>query len=86
MKTVWKFPLPLAPEVNVMMPEGAQVLYVGNQAGTIALWALVDPDKSLVTRVFRIAGTGHDVPDGVYVGTVQQGPLVWHVFEPYGSI
>jgi hypothetical protein len=34
-------------------------------------------------RYFRIYGTGHTMPEacGKYIGTVQQGAFVWHVFE-----
>ena len=36
-----------------------------------------------VDRFFRIVGTGHDFdPAGLlYVGTVQTGIFVWHVYE-----
>lgn len=48
------------------------------------LWAEVQPAAGLVERTFRILGTGHNMPEGVplaYVGTVQQPPFVWHVYE-----
>jgi hypothetical protein len=33
-------------------------------------------------REFVIIGTGWDVPDnGIYHGTVQISPYVWHVYE-----
>ena len=95
MKTIWKFPLELIDEQDVMMPKGAKILSVHVQVSIdvseaheiVCLWALVDPDAKLQKRVIEIFGTGNpiDVP-GVthkFIGTVQMrgGSLVWHVFE-----
>lgn len=87
-QTIWKFPLDIADEVRVRMPAGAKVLSVGDQCGTLCLWALVDPEAPKEMRHFIIHGTGHPVlptPFGelVHLGTVVQfgGDFVWHVFE-----
>lgn len=66
------------------MPTGATVLHVGIQRRIITLWALVDPDANPSIRHFAVVGTGHPAPDadeGRYIGTVSEGPFVWHVFE-----
>lgn len=87
---VWKFPLPIVDRPFVMMPEGARVLSVGEQAGVgLCVWALVEPDAPPKARLFRVAGTGHPIypspEDGVgaFVGTAltDNGRLVWHVWE-----
>lgn len=84
--TVWKFELHLDDFVRLEMPKGAKILHVGEQASKIYLWTLVDPDATLETRMFRVAGTGHPLhsinPDK-YVGTVvgHLSRFVWHVFE-----
>ncbi len=67
------------------MPEGAVVLSVGEQLGTLTAWCLVDTDKRTVSRQFNVYGTGWNV-SGVdpetYIGTVQMADgLVWHVFD-----
>lgn len=72
--------------LTVYMPEGARLLTIREQHGTVAIWALVDPSKPMQRRVFQLIGTGHDVPDDEpteYVGTamLNGGALVLHVFE-----
>lgn len=82
--TIWKYELPLGPksEFVIEMPKGAKVLCVQAQDGEIFLWVKLDPDHCTELRKFTIYGTGNDVPSGgVYIGTVQIDPFVWHVFE-----
>lgn len=83
MKTVHKFPLTIGNISVLHMPAGATVLHVGLDPGNrICLWAFVDTDLVSETRIFTVVGTGHEVPDGLeYIGSVVQGPFVWHVFE-----
>jgi len=85
-RAVFKYPLPVLDDyVRVDMPRGAELLCVQMQHGTPCVWALVDPTVALMTRVLRIAGTGHPIERDVgrYVGTFQMhgGALVFHVFE-----
>lgn len=87
-RTVYKYVLPVEDTVEVIMPDGAEVLHIGDQAGTICLWALVDPDAPRVSRWLRIAGTGHPIAGAVrHLGSVVTygGALVWHVFEEAAS-
>lgn len=94
MKTIWKFELDLTGDhprtiddgYCVRMPAGSKILRVGTQRPRVlAFWALVDPqeltDRDVPVHVY---GTGHPVPDdaGVYLGGVDDGPFVWHVFAP----
>lgn len=65
---IWKFPLALhyGDRHEVEMPHDAAVVHVGVQHGDqLALWALVDPDRPMVTRRFRIFGTGHEIAERV---------------------
>ncbi len=85
MKTVYKYgPLPIGAAKLIKLPEGAQIVSVGCQAGGIFLWAFVDTEKPEVPRAFFVAGTGWDLselPAGQsYLWTVQAGEFVWHVF------
>lgn len=80
---VWKFPIPYGRDiVEVLMPRGAEVLYVADQTGTPCMWARVDPDNEEVSRLFRFSGTGHYLDDevGAHIGSWQQGSFVWHLF------
>lgn len=85
MTTIYKYPLAEF-EQNIQMPQGATILAAQMQDGRITLWAACDPCNESEARKFRVIGTGGDLPDGFeYVGTVQSGPYVWHVFEDFTS-
>lgn len=81
-QAVWKFPLALDDEPQVvMMPAGAQIVYVDRQ-NVPTMWAVVDPAAPLISRVFCVAGTGHQLDEWwYYVGSLLDAPFVWHVFE-----
>ena len=83
-KTIWKYELRITDTQVVEMPDGAEVLHVGCQAGKICLWALVDPEAALIPYEFQIVGTGHpyEVGTGGHIGTAVIDPFVWHVFSP----
>ena len=90
MRTIWKFPLDFADKVEIQMPCFAAIIHVGVQHERLCLWAIIDIDQPLVTRRFRVIGTGHEYPDCLpekYIGTVFQDVFVWHIFEvPENSI
>lgn len=84
--TIWKFPLALLNAQIIVMPEGAEILTVQRQNEQACLWAIVNPERNKEDRLFEIHGTGNPMEDefGVsrkYIGTFQQPPFVWHVFE-----
>jgi hypothetical protein len=85
-RSVWKFPLFVVGSQEIDMPEGADIVSAQLQNGVPTLWALVDPAEEFEKRIFEIYGTGHPIAGEdkeflVFVGTVQQGSLVWHIFE-----
>jgi hypothetical protein len=88
MKAVHKFPLDTfidrQGQTEIQMDPNAKLLYVGQQDGTIMLWAEVDPEAPTIPKAFFVKGTGHYFEDNplAYVGTVQMpGGLVWHVYH-----
>ena len=86
MRTVYKYPLewPMASdEFTMSFPEGAELLHFDMQGRAPTIWALVDPDKPVARRTFRLAGTGHPIEaeEMAHVGTCMDGPFVWHLFE-----
>jgi hypothetical protein len=82
MKAIWKFQMP-SPTCQVDMPVGAKVIRVTRQGAAICLWAIVESDNAKEKRRFATVGTGHAIPqDGHYLGTWDDGPFVWHLFEP----
>jgi hypothetical protein len=84
MKTIWKFPLP-AMRAVIDMPVGAQIVHVAKQGpgNDYCVWAIVESDNATEKRLLAAIGTGHAIPlDGRYIGTWQDGPFWWHLFEP----
>ena len=87
MKTIWKYPLELKDEQIIEVPVSSEFLHVGLQNDKICLWALVNSNSNypLVKKTILIRGTGHDIGGYYtkkdYIGTVQQGQFVWHVFN-----
>lgn len=82
MKAVHKFELVgLGHDNEFDMDPTGGILHVGMQR-TVTIWVTVDTAAPKVTRVFRVFGTGHPIPDDwLPVGTCFDGPFVWHVFE-----
>ncbi len=88
MDQVWKFVL--EPEIEIEIPEGAELLSVATQGDQIFLWAKVSPSAEKVKRTFVGFGTGHDIPTNFnldFVGTAlfSNGALVYHIFEKVGE-
>jgi hypothetical protein len=82
MKTIYKYPLMLAGVQHVVMPHGASLMSVQVQNNSICLWAYIETDNHPKTRRVLIVGTGHEVPPHLkFVGTVQHGAYVWHIFD-----
>lgn len=85
---VFKYPVPIADEARILMPEWAQILSVAFQGPQLMLWAIVDPDAPKQVRVLAIRGTGHPAAglDGTepaaFVGTaIHPGGLVFHIWD-----
>ena len=88
MVSIWKWPLPLAREQELVLPYRTKLLCAKNQGGHISVWGLVDSDSQTTQVVFKIFGTGWNlsssevgvVGDLQYLDTVILGDFVWHVF------
>lgn len=84
MKTIWKVPIQISDEQQIAIPKDSEILCVQVQYGTPCLWFLCDPQEPNHVKTIRVFGTGHPVVEklvGRYIGTFQQPPFVWHVFE-----
>ena len=82
-KTVYKYKLDSF-DCVLEVPKGLTPLRVDQQYGNIILWALVDPEAPLISRRFKVIGTGKPITitgHEKFLGTVFQGHLVWHVFD-----
>jgi hypothetical protein len=94
-RRVYKYGFAIEDDVTITMPQGAEILHVAAQGPDACVWARVDPDAAPEKRQFRLAGTGHDLPDTVrpdgypalaHVGSflMAGGALVFHLFEVTG--
>ena len=85
MRTIWKFALKTLDQQYIPMPVLSYPLSVQIQHGELVMWAVVEPDDIGAQMKVLIVGTGHPMPAGAfasnYIGTVQDGGLVWHVFN-----
>jgi hypothetical protein len=85
---ICKYRLNVIDKQEFLVPKGTQFLSVGVQDGIVTTWALVsDTTKEQQKVTFYIIGTGNPIPDDYklmakanFLGTIQQGIFVWHVF------
>jgi len=89
-KEVWKYKLEDSGHVQCLnMPVNAQILTVdvqSVQSNDICIWAEVNPRRGKEVRYFELVGTGIPIPETAnvtrhYIGSVQRGPFVWHLYE-----
>ena len=89
MITIHKYPIAITDQQLVHFPDGAQLLHVGpDPSGTICVWALVDTLSFPTGVMIYMVGTGHNaghLHGKAHLGTVLNGPFVWHVFCEPGS-
>lgn len=88
MKVIWKYELnPVKGPQSIRMPCDSTILDVQMQDGIPVFWALVDPDSPDEERKFLLVYTGWAIPGyPVYIGTFQDGPIVYHLFEQFEEI
>lgn len=94
--TIWKFPLTKRGNVDrheldeeIEIPCAHRILCVGPDPASAerphhwAIWAIVNPEAPKNRYKVSVRGTGRDISDVAdhrYIGTVFEGPWVWHVF------
>lgn len=85
MKTVYKYHI--THDGVHQLPIGAEILTVGMQDDRITMWALIDSDAELETRVFAAHGTGWQIEDSniKFISTIFDGDYVWHLFEVFNE-
>lgn len=83
MKVIWKQVLDKTDKQVVKLPIGADILDVQVQGGKWCLWFLCRVDTPLEERHIVTYATGQQIDSvsGSYIGTIQDGPFVFHVFE-----
>lgn len=80
--TIFKYAIGITEEISIPMPVGAEILCVQEQRGFPCIWARINERAAMAPRAFQWRGTGHPADGtGRYVGTIQLGALVFHLFE-----
>lgn len=83
-KIIYKFNIDPMTENFIEAPRGSKILSCQIQHGMIAVWVLVDiREELIVKKKINIIGTGihMDEDPGEFIGTVQMGDLVLHIFD-----
>lgn len=83
---IHRLALPVQDVQFVEMSSASEILSVAptrdGRSDVIDMWFTAYPNESTRRRAVRMAGTGHPLPFGRFVGTVvTPSGLVWHVFE-----
>jgi hypothetical protein len=80
MRTIYKYDITATRRPAI--PLGSRVLSVGMQGQNLCMWIECNPAQPLYAVSVFVVGTGGTLPSEAinYVGTVQNGPLVWHVY------
>ena len=79
--TIYKYPITAGDVQRISIPGYLQTLCVQLQEGVPYIWVLCYPNGPITVRTFRLYGTGFPGVMGIYVGTFQLEPFVWHLFE-----
>ena len=83
MTRIFKYKLEMVTKQTISMPVDAVVLCAQMQCSELYIWAIVDENESCIDWEFLIFGTGDEFNfnNMRYIGTVQQGIYVWHIFN-----
>lgn len=93
MNTIYKYNLKLDNTQTIEMPRGAKILDIQFKTadrflqGELAMWAMVNTNKEIEERIFKLFGTGFEINyEGdkslIYLSTVQfNNAFDVHVFE-----
>lgn len=78
-----KYELYVTDYQDVLIPQDAKILKIGEQNNNICVWALVNPENIVENVEFKIVGTGHEtdnLENYRYLDSLIMGIFVWHVF------
>jgi hypothetical protein len=85
--TILNYTLNLVERQTILIPIGAKIITAQSLGDKVGLCAMVDTMNKGENRTISIVGTGKALPKInpdeklVYIDTVQQYGLLWHVFE-----
>ena len=80
---ILKYPLEIADEQELFIPQNSKCVLLAVQTGKLCLWLEVQDDKPKYPHTIRLIGTGYpieDLTDYDHVGSVIMLPFVWHAY------
>ena len=81
---IYKYEMPEPGLHSVIpIPKDGKVLHVGMQGGRIMMWVEVN-NTATEQRKYTTLPTGTEFfrpPNAHHIGTVFDGPFVWHIYE-----
>ncbi len=82
---IWKYYISARGSI-IGIPVAGRILCVQEQDHQIQMWVRVYPEREKEVRTFVVHGTGNTIDlesthREDYIGSVQIGPFVWHIFE-----
>ena len=82
MRVVYKYVLPREPEFTLSTPEVFKPLCVNMQNDKPTMWAQIFKGNKTIERKFFLIATGERIPSvaHAYIGTLFDGPFVWHLY------
>jgi len=89
-RVIWKFPLSFDKPLVVDLIDSDPILAGLDPQGVPCVWVehadVEDKDLTVPCKIY-VVGTGQPFDfDGYHVGSFQQGPFIWHVYEDLGGI
>ena len=82
MKTIHKFPIRTT-DKQIITGQFHEITHAGlDPNGSLCVWAEIDLDQQEHHLTIFVIGTGNTMPDYPmrHIGSVVQGPFVWHVY------
>jgi hypothetical protein len=86
MRTIYKYELKgTSGRYTFLLPSDAEIILVKAQRNVPCIWVKLDTENAVVTREFRLYGTGHRIEEKnlYHHGSffMQDGTFVFHLFE-----
>ncbi len=81
MKKIYKYKLPLVPNIKIPLPRSRKLLSAQIQGEEICVWAEIETNEPCFECTFSIVATGENPPEHMtYLSTIQLDGFVWHIF------
>jgi len=82
-KKIWKYVIPEDKFFSISMPVHSRVVCFQMQRDVPVIWVEMTEEEAITLAHFCCVATGEEFPDDYnkYIGTVQDGGLVMHLFQ-----